>query len=308
MYILEKFDVVRKIKVESQEEKYYVKSDDSEGLSKYTNKNEECERKIKISLTSYPARINQIHLTIETLLNQSKKVDQILLWLSKNQFPNLENDLPEELLAQLDQGFEIRWVDDDLKPHKKYYYVMKEYPNDIIITVDDDLLYEEDMVEKLYQSYLKFPKAVSTMLTHLITITEDGQKVEPYNYWIKNYDMILGKPSMKLLALSGSGTLYPPKSMHEQLFNLEVIKSNIPIADDLWLKLMQVMNNTPVALVSKYSKEVLNIRRDSQEKVLWRENVLERKNDIQLAEVLKIYNEYFGEENTLISKISDNVF
>ena len=51
-----------------------------------------------VSLTSYPARIPYIKYTLYTLLMQSYKPNQILLWLSKEEFPNKEKDLPQELL------------------------------------------------------------------------------------------------------------------------------------------------------------------------------------------------------------------
>jgi len=37
-------------------------------------------------------------------------------------------------------------ADEDLKPHKKYYYVMLKHRSVPIITVDDDLAYDDDLV------------------------------------------------------------------------------------------------------------------------------------------------------------------
>lgn len=44
------------------------------------------EKKIVVSLTSFPARIKKVHIVIESLLNQTIKPDKIILWLSKEQF------------------------------------------------------------------------------------------------------------------------------------------------------------------------------------------------------------------------------
>ena len=41
-----------------------------------------------VSLTSFPARIDKIHLTINTLLRQNTKPDRVVLWLTESQFPN----------------------------------------------------------------------------------------------------------------------------------------------------------------------------------------------------------------------------
>ena len=51
-----------------------------------------------VSLTSYPARIDTVNQTIETLLNQSLCPDKVILWLAPEKFPNREADLPQQLL------------------------------------------------------------------------------------------------------------------------------------------------------------------------------------------------------------------
>ena len=51
-------------------------------------------QKIIVSLTTYPKRIGTIWLTIETLMRQRVKPDEIILWLAQSQFPNGLKDLP----------------------------------------------------------------------------------------------------------------------------------------------------------------------------------------------------------------------
>jgi len=256
-----------------------------------------------ISLTSYPARTKHLHLTIDTLINQSKRANKLILWLSKKQFPSLERDLTPELLDQTNRGLEIRWVDDDLKPHKKYYYAIQEFPNDLIITVDDDVLYDEFLVEKLYKSYLKFPNMISATRAHLITFNQINEKMEiaPYNFWLKDYELIREKPSMKLIPIGIGGVLYPPKTMHQEVINLDAIKRTCLKADDLWLKAMQVMAKTPTVV----TKESLNVKENGVDKstALWKENVLENFNDTQFNQILEEYNHFFGDEDTLTSRI-----
>ncbi len=105
-------------------------------------------RNVIISLTSYPARIDTLHLTVMTLLNQTVKPRSVMLWLANEQFPKREDELPEKLLALKKYGLEIRFCE-DLRPHKKYYYTMKENPECYVITVDDDVFYPENLVEEL---------------------------------------------------------------------------------------------------------------------------------------------------------------
>ena len=112
-----------------------------------------------VSLTSFPARIKKVWLVIETILRQSQKPDKIILWLSKEQFPSLEI-LPPRLLGQQKRGLQIRLVDGDLKSHKKYYYTLHEFPNDIMITIDDDIFYRSTMIEDLYNYSIRFSNTV----------------------------------------------------------------------------------------------------------------------------------------------------
>ncbi|MCQ2744694.1 MAG: glycosyltransferase family 8 protein, partial [bacterium] len=65
-----------------------------------------------VSLTSFPERIDKIDKTINTLLNQTIKPDKLILWLAYEQFPNRENDLPENLLKLKNYGLEIMWCED----------------------------------------------------------------------------------------------------------------------------------------------------------------------------------------------------
>src|SRR5690606_7617272 len=75
---------------------------------------------IDISITSFPARIEEVNYTIETLFLQTVKADSITLYLSLDQFP--DKNIPEALSLQEKRGLNIEFVDDDLRSHKKYYY------------------------------------------------------------------------------------------------------------------------------------------------------------------------------------------
>ena len=69
-----------------------------------------------VSFTSFPARIEDIWITIETLLRQSFKPDKIILWLAEEQFP--DKKLPESLIKLTERGLSIEYCE-DLRSHKK---------------------------------------------------------------------------------------------------------------------------------------------------------------------------------------------
>src|SRR5699024_6867152 len=129
------------------------------------------EPKVIVSLTSYPDRIGKIWLTIETLLDQTKKPDKIIHWLYKGEFSG-EQDLPKRLTALKERGLEIKFCDKNLKPHKKYYYTMLNYPNSIVITGDDDMLFHPRLLENLLHCHEKFPHAICCSISREIKIED----------------------------------------------------------------------------------------------------------------------------------------
>ena len=53
--------------------------------------------KIIVSLTSYPPRIGCVHRVVESLIRQTVRADEIILYLSRDEFPDGEADLSVEL-------------------------------------------------------------------------------------------------------------------------------------------------------------------------------------------------------------------
>jgi len=129
---------------------------------------------IIISLTSYPGRIYDIHYCLYSLLNQSFKPDRLILWLSKEEFPDLEEDLPSNILNLKKHGLEIKWTEKNFRSYDKLIHSLKEYPSDIIVTADDDLYYPNDWLERLYENY--DGKNIVAHRAHLITFESGSPK------------------------------------------------------------------------------------------------------------------------------------
>lgn len=87
---------------------------------------------VVISLTSFPARIKEVKYAIYSLLRQTYKPDQLVLWLGKEQFPHREADLPPDLLKLRENGLTIRFVK-DLKSFKKLIPALQNYSNYLIV-------------------------------------------------------------------------------------------------------------------------------------------------------------------------------
>ena len=236
---------------------------------------------IIISLTSYPARINTVWMTVETLLHQKKvKPKKIILWLAEEQFPNKK--IPKTLMRQEKRGLEIRFCD-DLKPHKKYYYSFKDYKDSLIITVDDDTFYPEDFVEQLYNGSLEYPNAVICNWAHKITLN---------NNIIMNYDeweSCTNDLGFRTVPIGCCGILYKPWLFDEEVFNKDKIVECSLYTDDLWLKCMELRNNIPAVNINKANLVYFcNVR--SSFSGLYKDNTgVDNRNDKNFKKLLEEY-------------------
>lgn len=238
---------------------------------------------VVVSLTTFPARIESVWIVIQTLLRQTYRPERIILWLADSQFENRSN-LPSNLLELEKEGLEIRFCD-DLRSHKKYYYVMKEFPNHSIITVDDDTFYPENLVEKLVDTSKKYPNTICCNLAHEISF--NNGEILPYSEWRSGADDC-DIPSHKLVPIGCEGVLYPPNSMDSNLFDIQLIKKLCPIADDLWLKSMGTIKGTKAVKTESKSITYANLL-TSKIEALNLSNVQDNKNDEQLKNIMNLF-------------------
>ena len=102
-----------------------------------------------------------------------------------------------------------------------------------IVTIDDDCLYEPNLLKSLWDSYQKYPNCVNARRCHRITVTKDNF-VDKYAKWEKKVTNIL-EPSYMLFATGVGGVLYPPDILKISDECLDDIMKSIT-ADDIYLK------------------------------------------------------------------------
>ena len=265
------------------------------------------KRDVIVSLTSHPGRIKTISKCIKSLMRQTCMPQKVILWLSKIQFEESETIIPKEIieLNQENNCFEIRWVEEDLKPHKKYFYVMQEYKTVPIILVDDDVEYDSRLVEVLMNSYDKNPDCISCMLTNLMTFRRDGN-FRTYKGWLHGYKGMVGVPSFQLMPVGVGGVLYPPNILPEVTYDKEAIISNCLYADDLWLKVMALSKGIKTVLAEGY-RAYVEIPL-TQEVALSKNNVVSNGNDQALGNILSFYDEKIGNVALLKKQIIQDRF
>ena len=225
------------------------------------NKNSERDNKVIVSLTSFPQRINIVIKTIKTLLTQTMKPDMVILWLAPEQFPNKEQDLPQELLDLKQYGLTIDWYK-DIRSYKKIIPTLKKYPDAIIITTDDDIYYAPDTVESLYKSYLEHPTEIQAHRCDWLKVNDGSIS------WAKTRelykDIHRGEASFYQRLTGYGAVLYPPHSLYKDVTDENIIARTIPTHDDIWLWAMAVLNGTKTRLVKGYSESINYIENSQQ--------------------------------------------
>ena len=258
-----------------------------------------------VSLTSYPARIGTVHQTIESILNQSMKADKVILWLAPEQFPNKEQDLPQELLELTKRGLTIDWYH-DIRPYKKLIPTLIKHPNNIIITVDDDVLYDKKCIETLYQSHIKHKNSVICHRGHYI-LCDKNKNILPYKKW--RHDCNFKKPTYNILQTGVGAVLYPPNCFYKDILNEKLFMDLTYDADDLWFWTMALLKGTKI-YVAKNKINKINYIDGTQETALWHQNVDNSGNDKKLQKLIKHYPTLLHrlKKKYPVNSFSENIF
>lgn len=242
-------------------------------------------RKLIVSMTTIPSRVDKVWVTIESLLRQTYKPDQIILWLAKDEFADVK--LSDRIKKQTKRGLTVRYCD-NLKSYKKFYYTMKENPNAYVITVDDDIIYAETMVAELVKTYRYNPKSVICHRSHLIR--KRSSKCVPYDSWIKYEDReeIRCEATYANFFTGCAGILFPTFLLDKRVLDKEGFLKYAPTADDVWLNFICWISGLKIKNTEGIMGKCIFIR-DSSENGLMYQNVIRRKNDSQIKDVMEYF-------------------
>lgn len=205
-----------------------------------------CASDIIVSLTTYGRRIHSVYLTIESLMEQSMKANRIILWLDTS-FESQKLPQTIEILKQ--RGLEVAFCK-DIRSYKKLVPTLCKYPDDVIITADDDLIYDVNMLENLILAYLENPNYIYCNRAHKMLLNAN-RKLESYNDWI--YECKDTEVSSLVFPTGGGGALYPPHSLDDEVLNESVFLDICQYADDVWFKAMALKKGTKAKRVDTIS-------------------------------------------------------
>lgn len=239
------------------------------------------KRKVIVSLTTIPDRIDKVWITIESLLRQTYKPDQIILWLAEDEFANCQ--IPSKLWKQCERGLTIRYCE-NLKSYKKFYDTAREYVDAYIVTVDDDVIYSENLLRSLIKEYVQNPGCIICTRSHWIR--QCNGKLLPYNHWIKyeKREGVFDKPSFQNFFVGCGGTFFPMFLMdRKKLLDKDTFMEIAPTADDVWLNFNAWIAGMKTKNIPGVLGNTISIQ-SSSDRGLFRVN--KKKNDEQIVKTL----------------------
>lgn len=244
------------------------------------------ENKIVVSLTSYGRRVsnNVVFYTLVSLLKQTKRPSRIILWIDNSW--NYES-LPLKLKGLVKYGIEYKFCE-DLRSYKKLIPTLGLYPNNIIITVDDDMYYNNNLVENLWEGYVSNGNIQCCIASYPIYDKAQHCFI-PYNEW----PAVSNKQKEELIIPIGvGGVLYPPNSLSDEVMQKNRFQELAPSADDLWFWVMAKRKGSRHSFKKSEKK---NYSFDNLYQFLHKGSALthsnagENKNDVQLKKILEVY-------------------
>lgn len=235
-----------------------------------------------VSLTSYGNRIRYAYLAIESIMQAIVKPDRIILWLADEE---REKELPMALQMQMKRGLEVRYCK-DTRSYKKLIPALEEFPDAIIVTIDDDMVYDVDLLDNLLYAYRQHPDCVVANRTHRIVCGSDGRPASYLNWNWWSYD---SQPSHLNFLTGCGGVLYPPHSLDKEVLDEDAFMSLCPTADDVWFNAMALKHGTRVfhSLQSNcfetQSSAISSLASQNN-------NAADCRNDVQVTAVYEKYN------------------
>lgn len=206
---------------------------------------------VTVSLTSIPSRFNTLHLVLRSLMFQDVRPKKIILWLNEE----FKESLPKSLKRLECDFFEIRFSKLTCS-HRKLVHSLKAFPNEIIITCDDDLMYRKNWLSLLYKEHKKNPDKI--IGNHTVHINHDENK-NPLSFKKWKYPVKDKVNPMAITPIGAWGVLYPPHSLSTKTTDEKLFLKLTPKADDLWFKAMALLEGTMSIQAKSIPKEPIPI-------------------------------------------------
>lgn len=249
----------------------------------------EGEENVIISMTSYGKRVaSTAPYALYTAFVQEKLPNRIVLNLDETKWN--DDNIPELLKVLKKKGLTINYCH-DVGPHTKLLPTLKAYPNDVIVTFDDDVYYESVALSELLNAYVQSDRRT--------VLCREGKIYPNDSSLCRLYSQL---PSVKqwsgnerVLPFGVAGVLYPPHLFSDEIFNEVVFRKLCPCADDIWFSIMEWRDGVKTAYIENNSwtgSQDVDRNEEYNPEVsgaLYQSNDLQGRNDKQYSALIEYY-------------------
>lgn len=194
---------------------------------------------IIVSVTTYDKRLDSVCLAIESVMHGSVKSNKVILWLAEEM---RNRPLPKSLKRLQKRGLVIDYCE-DIRSFKKLVPTLRKYPEACIVTIDDDQIYEKNMLKYLLDCRKQDAHCIPANEVYRARLNAQG-RFRCYSEWHINYPR--HDKSFLNFPIGEGGVLYPPGSLDEEVLNGSAFMRLCPKGDDIWFYSMALRNGFPV--------------------------------------------------------------
>ena len=250
------------------------------------------EIKIIVSMTTIPKRKDRLIDNLPYLLNQSYHFDKFII--------NIDDNLSEEdykwynELKEKDERIEINKAEAKWRSCNKLLPTLKSYPDDVIITLDDDIAYPPHTIKCLIDEYVKNPAYIIAHEINPIVLID-----KKYVTYLNAYDAMLKQKEWG--KYFSNCCLFPPHVFDgSDLYDYDkMMECTNGTHDELWFWVNSTINGVQcigLNYVKSFAPEMLRQYEEGEYQLTAINNSNEK-----ITEYMDKINEIYGER--LISNI-----
>lgn len=251
-----------------------------------------------LSMTTIPKRKERLTDNLPAILGQTFKFDKLII--------NIDDNLSDEdyawydELAKKDDRIEINKAEAKWRSCNKLLPTLKKYPEDVIITLDDDIYYPKNTIKLLVEWYERNPDCIITHEINPIVINDD----EDYVSYLNTYDvMLMQKEWGKYFS---NCCLFPPHTFDgTDLYDYDkMMECTNGTHDELWFWTQSTINGVQcigLNYVRSFAPEMLKQYEEGEYQLTTFNNTHEK-----IEGYMKKINEVYGKrliDNILSKKV-----
>ena len=232
-----------------------------------------------VTMTSHSGRFHSLGSFFRNFELQELLPKHLILYLTQEDL-----NLLETMDVYIPKFVSLR-ICEDLGPGKKLIPALRDFPDKKIITVDDDVVYPKDIIQRIVSYSLEFPLNIIAGRAHKVILGDDFTP-KKYSEW-EHKVSVFHNPSA-LLFPTGVGVIcYPPKSLHPDALDVDTYQQNCLFQDDIWFYIQAIRAGTKFRLLPGDNQ--YEYIPETQSTGLWETRNSSGGNDLALQSLLSMY-------------------